>query len=168
MANDPKIDEMLARFLQNQEADREAGFTPKALHGSLQTLATRQLQFEAKVGVELEAVKGEHRGLSLRVGVVEKAQEKLEGKVEDTGKHDLDALQKQLDEKKRELEKREEEKKKELEKRDDRAHESRSHWRRYGVGVLVGVIVSVLTAVIITQVTKPSNAATSAPPAAGH
>lgn len=53
---------------------------------------------------------GDLRGLSLRVGALEKDNAKFEDKLEDTGKIQIDKLQKEIEKRDKELEKRDKEK----------------------------------------------------------
>lgn len=84
MSRPEEVDKLLFEFLVEQKkAD---------LLGTVQRIADRQLEFEGEVRGIVAELRGEIRGLSIRVGKLEQADEKLEKKVEQSGSWDREAL----------------------------------------------------------------------------
>lgn len=106
----PEIEAELRDYLR---AQREAD-----VKGSLDRLADLFVQHDADDKVRHSELKGDIKGLSLRVGALERSDEKLEKRVEQSGSWDREALEAEV----------------------IRARESQNWWRQQGWKWIVGAL----------------------------
>lgn len=78
-------DDLLREFLTEQRRERSEGNTLSHVVDKLGTV-------ESQLSKEIQEIRGDMRGHSLRIGVLEKHHDKLEGKLEDTGRFELKSL----------------------------------------------------------------------------
>lgn len=85
-----ELETLLREFLEDQRRDKADGYT-------LRTMAKRQLDFEHSTEKNFTELRGDMRGHSLRIGELERDQQKIAAKVDDSGRHQLESLAGELE-----------------------------------------------------------------------
>lgn len=125
----PEIDDLVREFIEEQRRADAIGTQKRLADWAIQHDAddkVRHSEMLAEVRNVTSELRGDVRGLSLRVGVLERSDEKLEDKIERSGSWDIEALQAQA----------------------HQARESHTWLRRQGLMWFVGGLAAIATMVV--------------------